>query len=229
MSDLPPFPTITGLDWRPESATSPTVQGSSARRLRMYANSDIHSYEEMVDDTPGGDDARAGQVQKYWDGGAAANYVLTLRSYWQLVPGSYATVGHGDGFTKEYTVTEGISTTDAQSLAASLGVAVEGISASISTAFSHSVTTSSETTDTTTHTVQQPTEGMLRVWMLWQLIDELVAIDPGTNDIVANPNRHADVNWSEHEPGGAWVQYQNLHQHFPSTLCREQFRDLPAN
>jgi hypothetical protein len=212
---FPPLPVIASPQWQPPNQSDRVVDGTSPHRLRIWANADSHDWQEMMNDVPGGEAAAAGQVMSYWDGAGEANYTLTLRSYWVLVPGSYTQVGHGNSYNKSYTTTYGISETDAQSISASLSVGVEGIGATIQAEFSHSVTTSSETSESTSYQVDGPDEGQVKVWMLWQLVDELCALGPD-GQIVANAVRRADVNWSEHNPSGAYVNYLDINQHFPS-------------
>lgn len=226
--NFPPFPDIPGLNWLPPSQTPPVVRGTNPGRIKIFCDADSHDWTEYMNDIPGGDNAAAGQVQSYWDGQPPANYVATLRSYWALVPGSYTQVTPTNTFQKSYTATYGISQTDAQSIAASLGVEVEGLSASITAEFSQSVTTSSETSETTTYTVPGPAEGLTTVWMLWQLVDELCMIDPATGTIMANRNRRANVNWSDHNASGAYTWYNDFDQHFPSSTLIPLTKNFPS-
>lgn len=226
--NFPPLPDIPGLNWEPPNQTPPVVQKTSPTRVKIRADCDIHDWQEDMNDMPGGDGAAAGQVMSYWDGNPQANYVATLRSYWALVPNTYTQVTPGNTYTKSYTTTYGISETDAQSLSATLGVEVKGISASLTAEFSHSVTTSTESSETTQYTVGGPAEGQTRVWMLWQLVDEFCLIDPNTNDVIANTTRRADVNWSQHHPTGAYVYYVDPDQHFPSATLVPITKDFPT-
>lgn len=225
---FPPWPIIQGLMWQPPSQTAPSGVGTIPGRLNIYANADSHDWQEYVPDVPN-PNGGGGTLLDYWaNTPPQANYVLTTRSYWALVPNSYTLVYPSGNFQKEYSTTVGISTTDAQSICAELGVDVEGLSAKLTAEFSHSVTTSSSQTETTTYNVGAPAEGMIRVWMLWQLVDELIALDPNTGNVVANPTRHGDVNWSQHNPSGAYLNYTNLDQHFPEPFVIPIQKDFPS-
>lgn len=223
-----PLPIIQGPMWLPPGQTAPSVVGTIPGRLMIYANADSHDWQQYVPDVPNPDGA-GGNLLNYWDGTPPqANYVLTMRSYWALVPNTYTHVNPGGSFQKEFSTTAGISTTDAETISAELGVGVDGLSAKLSVELSHSVTTSSSQTETTTYNVGAPADGFTRVWMLWQLVDEIVALDPATGDVVANPTRRGDVNWSEHNPSGAFLNYTNLHQHFPSAIHIPVQKDFPS-
>lgn len=225
---FPPFPDITGLNWEPPSQTPPVVRSTNPGRIKIFCDADNEDWTEYMNDIPGGQLAAAGQVQGYWDKLPAANYVVTLRSYWALVPGSYTQVAPGNTFQKSYTATYGISQTDTASIAATLGVEVDGLSAAITAEFSQSVTTSSETSETTQYTVPGPAEGLMTVWMLFQLCDEICMIDPATGTVVANQNRRAWVNWSSHNASGAYTWYDDLDQHFPSATLVPLTRNFPS-
>ena len=226
---FPPLPSILSLDWIPPSQTSPVTQATNPGRIRIWANADSHDWQEMMVAIPGGEGAAAGQVMSYWDGRGPATYVMTLRNYWVLSPGSYTRLSPGTALDKTFTTTSGISQDDASSMAASLNVGLEGLGATITAEFSYSVTTSSPTEDNTPCTVQGPADGFTRVWMLWQLIDEVSAIDFSTGAVMANPVRHADVNWSDHDPSGAFVNYLNVQQIFPSEILVPLTGDFPTS
>jgi hypothetical protein len=227
--NLPPLPVIESPQWLPPSQSLPVVQGTAAQqRLMIYADADSHDWQEYVPDVPNAPNPTGGgTLQDYWDGNPPANYTLTMRSYWVLVPGSYTQVMPGETYEKQYTTTFGISTTDAQSLSAELGIAVEGLSATLTAEFSHSVTTSIQQQETTTYTVSGPAVGNIRVWMLWQLMDEVVALDPNGN-VVSNPKRHGDVDWSQHGASGAFLQYTDVNQYFPSSILVPVTKDFPS-
>ena len=225
---LPLLPVIQSLVWLPPSQSTPVVQSTTEDRLMLFANSDKHEWTEFVPDQPNAPNPTGGgTLMDYWDGNPAANYVLTMRSYWVLVPGTYTQVPPGGAFQKQYTTTFGISTTDSQNICAEMGLDVEGLSAKLSVEFSHSVTTSTSQQETTTYNVGAPADGFLRVWMLWQLVDEVVALDPTTGNVVANPMRHGDVNWSQHAAGGAFLNYDDLDQLFPEPILVPVQKDFP--
>ena len=221
---FPPLPVIENLQWMPPNQSPPVVQSTTDEHLMIYANADHHNWQQSVPDVP---KANVGPLLKYWDGYSEAVYTLTMRSYWMLVPGTYTRVTPGGGFHKQYSTTYGIATTDSQTISAELGVGVDGLSAKITAEFSHSVTTSSQTQETTTYDVGPPADGFTRVWMLWQLIDEIAALD-SNGAVIANPTKRGDVNWAEHAPSGAYLYYQNLDQLFPSTFLVPVQQDFPS-
>jgi hypothetical protein len=152
---------------------------------------------------------------------------LTLRQYWRQVPATYTHVFPGDGYTKSYSVSHGVSTTDSQTLSAELGIAVEGLSAKLSTSFSHSVTVTDETTEQTSYTVGAPATG-IRVWVLWQLIQEIVALDPSGNVLprVVKDHDRGDVNWPHRSPCGAYLSYRNTQLINPAQIIVPQQADF---
>ena len=227
---LPPMADIESIIWRPSEQTSPVFQSASPDRLMLYADANSHTgddWQGYVPDIPNTANPTGGSVLlNYWSG-TYADYTLTLRSYWKLIPDSFTHVGPGTVYERVYTTTSGISNTDSNTLSAELGVGVEGLSAKLSASFSQEVTTSSETTQSTTYTVNGPTDGSTRVWMLWQLVDEVVALDNTTKNILLNtPNRQGDVNWQHHDSSGAWLSYKNVHQLFPTNFIVPAQKDF---
>ncbi|HEX4302137.1 MAG TPA: hypothetical protein VHZ78_05060, partial [Rhizomicrobium sp.] len=233
MAQLPDVPPIVSLHEKPPPESARRVVGTTATRLKIFANSDNTSKTAWVDDTPVplaaphglrvGDGTPATLVN-YWDGGPAAPYTLTMRQYWQLVDGSYTQIPEGGSLSITISQTTGISTTDTESISAELGITGGGLSATMSATFSHSVTTSQENTLSKTMSVGPPPPGMIRVWVCWQLVDELVALDAGGNVIPSNEgpdgtsSRKADICWfgGLGWVSGAYVYYPNVQQLFPS-------------
>ena len=103
---------------------------------------------------------------------------MTLRQFWRLVDGSYTTLPAGNSLTQTFTHSWGISKTVSDSISASLGVGGGGLSASLSETFSQSVTTDDNTSQQVSRVINPPADGMVRVWMAWQLVHEVVALDP---------------------------------------------------
>lgn len=81
--------------------------------------------------------------------------------------------------------TQGMSVTDEKKISASIGIAVKGLSASLTATFSHSVTVSQQETVTNNYTVPVPA-GKTCNWALWQLIDEFVILDSDGAPLVWN-------------------------------------------
>ena len=242
LAQLPDVPPIASLHDMPPPESAHRVIGTAKTRLRIYANSDNSGNETWVDDTPNPSPSfdqfkTGGVLVKYWDGGPAAQYTLTMRQYWRLVDGSYTQIPEGASQSVTISQTTGISTTDTQTISAELGISGDGLSASLSATFSHSVTTSQENTQSKTTNVGSPPAGMIRVWVCWQLIDELVALDAQGNIIPSNqgPNgtssRKADVHWPGILSGvsGAYVYYPNVRQLFPSNTFIYRQADFPAH
>ena len=218
--ELPAIPKPDSLMWQPPQQSTPIVQSrSETGRLMLSANADSHGWQEMVPDIPKERNPIKGgaTLLSYWPGFQASQYTLTLREYWALVPLTYTHVYPGGSFTKGYETSYGISTTDQLTISAELGVSVGELGAKLSAQFSHSVTTSETKSETTIYNVGAPAEGFVRVWMLWQLVDELIALGPD-GKIITNPTKRGDVDWSQHGPSGAYLSYLKLDQPFPSSL-----------
>ncbi len=217
----PTLPVITSLTEYPLQ-TEPEKRSTSATRLLLNADSDNSSNNTWVPDKPGLKiDGCNSELVRYWDEGEARPYTLTLRNYWKYVDGSEVLVYHGDSFTRICETTKGISVTDSESISAELGVDVDGLSAKISAAFSHQVETSAVTSITEEHIINGPVDKtQVKIWLLYQLIDEIVALDPDQNIIPFTDHRKGDVNWDLNFPfpvvSGANLCYPNVQQTFPS-------------
>lgn len=236
--DLPPFPELTSLNQELPQQTDPVVIGTSSERLYLFANSDNSSKSAWVPDIPGepGRPPFVPILLSYWDGKPPIDYTLTLRQFWRQVPSTYTHVPQGGGFEKTYTTLHGVSTTDTQTISAELGVEAGGLSAKLSATFSHSVTVTDEKTEETKFTVGSPEPGFERVWVMWQLIDEVVALDPAGNVIPrgeAELGRKGEVEWVSAIPlfggydSGAFLSYPNPQQEFPTTVFVPQQKDFP--
>lgn len=233
MPALPPLPKISSLDEELPQQSTPVVVATSSERLCLFANSDNSSRNAWISDIPGqkipGSDA---VLAKYWDDGPPRQYTLTLRHYWRQVPGSYTRVNPGDSFDQKVTITHGVSTTDTESLSAELGVQAGGLSAKVTATFEHSVSVTDEVSVEKTYAVDAPATGMVRVWLLWQLVDEIVALDSQGNVIPVSDGREGDVWWTFSSPfpykSGAFLSYPNVQQAFPSENYVPAQADFPA-
>lgn len=243
----PDLPVLTDVNSQPPDRSDCVVLATSTtKRLSMWANSDNSSASAYVSDVPKVKLDNSGAVlDHYWDGQPPADYVLKLREFWRPVPSTYHRVQSGDSAIYQVTKTFGLSTTVTQSVSASLGVDEGGISASISATFSTSITTSSETSTMQQYNVTAPA-GMVRVWLLYQLVHEIVAIRPDGTLLPADDHNHgirkAEIVLNPVWPGssGAWVTYDNpntvkgLGQSatqllFPSDLFSEYSKDFAMN
>ncbi|MFL6856376.1 MAG: hypothetical protein ACJ8EB_00545 [Allosphingosinicella sp.] len=228
---LPPFPEIVSVLAGLPDQSEPIVLAQSGDRLLLWANSDNSSKNAYVSEVPNQRNPISDAViANFWDGTTIPNYVLTLRRYWQQVPGAYTLVQAGGGFEQTYTTTTGISETDSETLSAELGVSGGGLSAKISASFTHSVTTSLATSQSRKFTAGAPASGFQRVWVLWQLVDELVALTP-SGDVIPTYIGEADVTWFVDVPmmgtSGAFMNYQNARQTFPTQTLMPQQKDFP--
>jgi hypothetical protein len=149
-----------------------------------------------------------------------------MRHFWRLVPNTFTHVQPGGGFKKSYSVSHGISTTDSHT-----------ISAKISASFTHSVTVSDEKVEQTEFSAGAPEAGFVRVWALWQLIDEIVALDPAGNVIPHTEeglNRKGEIRWISPKAipmiggydSGAFLSYPKAQMEFPSTTFMPQQKDF---
>lgn len=231
---LPTIPPINSLDTRlPQQSDRKVVKAAPGERFKIWANSDNSSKETWVDDIPNPNPGNPGQsvLLNYWDNGPAAQYTLTLRQYWQQVDGSYTQLPEGNSQTITVTHTSGISQTDAETLSAEVGASGGGLSAKLTATFSHSVTTSSEDTTSKQIAVEAPAAGKIRVWVAWQLVDEIVALDAGGNIIPADAGRKGEVFWNimiGHS--GAFMSYRSTQHAFPSNnvIYRQKDFDAPV-
>lgn len=237
LSSLPPVPAIASLDWAPPAELDRVTIDVSPERLLIWANSDNSGMEQFVYDLPQAFDPSSGigNLVNYWDGQPAPAYTLTHRQFWRLVDGSYTQLPEGNSQSITYSQTTGISETDSKSLSAEMGVSGDGLSAKISATFSHSITTSSEQTSSHTLAVAAPDKGQVRVWMAWQLCDEIVALMPDGSTLPVgdrgDANRKADVKWAPIPLGGisgAWMYYKTAQTAFPSNTVIYAQHDFPA-
>ena len=229
-SPLPPFPPITDILTQLPDQSDPIVIATSPVRLLLYANSDNSGNSAYVADIPGTmTPGNYSFLKNYWGDGPARQYTLTLRRYWRQVPGTYTLVLPGGAFKKTFTTSHGISTTDSQSLSAELGVEGGGLSAKISATFSHSVTVSDATQESSEFSAGEPPPNSQRVWIIWQLVEEIVALDSNGAVIPASDGREGDVVWLTIFPSfsGAWLSYPNVQQPFPTTVFMPQQKDFP--
>jgi hypothetical protein len=248
-SDMP-VPPITGPDQVPPSESTPVVMRSnSGKRMYLFADSDNSSKRDFVYDLPNtcGPEPLPrplGILTSYWDGRPPADYKLTIRRFWRLIENSYTTVPAGNTLTQTVTHSWGISTTDSETIMATLGFTSgngPGLSGSISSTFSHSVTTDRSTSVEVQRKIDPPEAGKVRVWMEWQLVDELVALDPNGKIVPegcrCGSDRKANVRWNLSNPmygqcggvfgeSGAWVYYQKTRWLFPSQIIRPSQRDF---
>jgi hypothetical protein len=228
--DFPTLPTIASLQWEPPAKGTLDVRGTSTDRLKINW---IGKPNDYFDDIPSASTSPGPPgylLDRYTDGQPASNYTLTMRSYFIPVPGSYTRVFEGGSVNRTYTTTYGITTTDSTTLSAELGVDADSLSAKISESFTHTVETSSSTTKSVTYNIGAPEPGFTRVWMMWQLVDEIVALGADGN-IIPNPERVGVIvpRGPPYPPLDIPIplQYTNLDQAFPSQTFVPAQQDFP--
>ena len=111
------------------------------------------------------------------------NIHLQFSTYWKQV-GTVVIVGE-QVYTKGISYTNGMSTTNSETLSAEVGVAYGALSAKLTATVGHSVTISNETTITDSYKISVA-EGTTTVYVLWQLVEEFLFVD--SND--------KPINWS---------------------------------
>jgi hypothetical protein len=211
-----------------------TVVNTTVERLLLYADSDNSGKWAWVSDQPIGDNRpnwANPALRFYWDGTQRPNYTLTMRRYWRQVPGTHTHVLPGGGFQKAYSTTHGISQTDSEAISAELGIDAGGLSAKLTATFEHSVTTSSENSEMTTFTAGAPEAGFTRVWLIWQLVDELVALDPSNKIMPEGGFGKGDVWWAGPflGPSGANLLLKKTRQIFPTETYVPDQKDFPSS
>jgi hypothetical protein len=218
MNQTPPLPQITSVDSLPPSSTSPIVVATTTDRLRITADSDDSSKKNLVSDIVFTRLPNTGCLTSYWDGHPAEEYTLSLRQWWEMVPDSYSKLGHGDTFTRSYSISTGYSATDTQTLSAELGVEAEGLSAKISAEFSNSVTLTTQETATETHEYTNDEPNTVKVIALYKLMSEIVALDNTGSVIPTNRGRKGNVEWFDDGgyQSGANLYYDVVQQTLPS-------------
>ena len=238
VEDFPPMPRIESVDWEPPASGPRVVRKTTADHLKIHLTGpdgqdggDVSDVLVPIDSIPVGEIGLLG----YADNQPAADYTLTLRSYWVPVPGSYTRVYDGGEKQITTTTTSGITTTDSSTISAELGVDVGGLSAKISASFGQSVETSNQTSQEVTHSIGSPEKGYVRVWMMWQLVDEIVALGADGN-VIANPTRAVTFAFrfppmpgvpSPYDQGVGSTVYQNIEQAFPSMTYVPAQKDFP--
>lgn len=229
-TQFPPLPTLKRYTVPP--ATSEPITFTSKERLNLYAISDDSQWEEWVSEIPMTRiPISPGVLVNFWEGVKLPSYTLHLSSYWVQVPGSYAVVYPGDTYTRSVTEKHGLSETDSKTISAELGVEFKGLSAKISATFEQSVTVSSEASVSKTYSVKAPETGA-RVWVLWQLVNQIAALDDKGNVITSDGLGRGDVSWdannSSGRVSGAYLNYPSPMMDMPSDLFMPQQADFPA-
>ena len=230
-SQYPPFPTLDPNQAPPATSELITV-ATSNQRLNLYAISDNSTWQEWVSDIPMTRiPISPGVLVNFWEGVTPPSYTLHLRSYWLQVPDSHAVVYPGDTYTRSVTETHGLSATDSKTISAELGVEFEGLSAKISATFEQSVTVSSDVSVSQTYSVEPPQTGA-RVWVLWQLVNQIAALDSSGNVITSDVFGKGDVSWdannSSGRVSGAFLCYPSPMMDIPSDIFMPQQADFPA-
>lgn len=201
-SPLPPFPVINLNEQPPEQSDRITL-GTSSARLGLRFDSMHSSDGGMVDDTlwrhfPNSDWV----IEGYDEGSSRPDYTLTLRRYWQRV--DWTQVPALGSFERTYDAQYGLSTTTTQSISAELGVSVDGLGASLTADFSETVTISTQESVSTKYTATAPANEIV-VWVIWQLVDEIVALKPDGTPVTAGQVATGTVTSSAPGDHDAWL------------------------
>jgi hypothetical protein len=220
---LPDFPLIDGLSWAPPANTGPVEVNRVVQPLYIRADADNADYADNVLDQP----APSGnpRLNNWWPGHEPAGpRMLILRHFWRMVPGTFTHIAPGTHLSKSWAYTHGVSTTDSQSITATVGIAAEGLSAGLSATFSHSITISDQQTQTTTFTVDPPADGQIRVWVLWDLMYEFLIVNQNNGQVLPTGTYRGDVGFSNDEHySGAYLNYPWTHLIVSSgNLCSQQ-------
>jgi hypothetical protein len=225
---LPEAPKIEGLWEQLPGESTPKTQGTSPERLMLCAANEMNQF--WVPDQPGV--KKPGHflyLIEFTQGGQAAVYTLTWRQRWRQVPNTYTHVYPGGGYTKAYKTTHGISRTDAESISAELGVEVGGLGAKLQATFEYSITVSEEESEETGYSVGSPAEGYVRVWVLWQLVDEVVALDPQGN-VLDFGTEHGRIDIPPVVGNSECsLSYPNVQQKFAAKTFVPMQRDFPES
>ena len=104
---------------------------------------------------------------------------------WHLV--DFQRIATGDHYTRESSVKHGMSTTDELSVSATVGYSGYGASASLTVAYSHSVTVTDEQSLTQTYQID-PEKGKIKAYCLWLLSTIFILeVDGIRRDPTKNP------------------------------------------
>lgn len=182
-SPLPPVPKPANPNDLP-SDSEPIILSTSDWKLNLWWDDDHTSTRFWVADkmTPDGQQGNAySRNNVVWYYGDHPDYLLTCRRFWKRA--DFQILASGISFSKTLTMTYGISRTETETLSAEFGVEVGALSAKVSATFEKSITISTETTETKEWQYPAPPEGKTAVWILWQLVDEIVALDANNNPV----------------------------------------------
>jgi hypothetical protein len=230
MSDFPPIPELADVNNQPPDRSSYVEIQKVKRPLVMWAKSAyVYDVPKMKLQNS------SATIVNYKDGKGPPDYDLVLRQFWRPVGKSYHRILPGNTVTITVSKTRGISTTVSKSITASLGISEGALSAEVSATFSTSVTTSEETSFTDSVEIDPPADGKVRVWLLWQLVHEIVAMQPDGKQFPRGdrdrPNREANVFGLLGVIGvsGARVNYDDTSWLFPSDIFPAYQKDFPAS
>jgi hypothetical protein len=230
MIDFPPPPKIESLNWQPPAQTVPERIASSANdiKLMIYADADNADYNDWVLDHPSSEGFP--RLNNWWENQAPPGpRQLILRQFWTYVPNTYTHLYPGNTFSRSWEYSHGISTMDSQSITIEIGFEGQGLSAGLSATFSHSVTVTEETKETTQYTVNGPKDGEVRVWLLWDLRYEMLLIDQVTSEVVPERTYRGDVGFTnDAHYSGAYLNYPWTRKNMSSGILVADQRDFPA-
>lgn len=196
-SPLPPIPVPSSSSDLPPIESAHMVLSDSGTRLGLFFEATKGGGSGWVADAPNTSFPGSAVTLVNYDGSwTAPDYKLTLRRFWRRK--EYTQVPPGQSFSQTYELQYGVSTTNSVTLSAELGVEAAGLSAKLTATFEQSITVSTQSTASVTYGDTAPA-GSLDVWVLWQLVDEVVALGPATKEPI-DPY-HAFATLTDPTPG----------------------------
>lgn len=169
LTDTPPIPLPQNADDIPPQYSTSTLIASNPDEQLMYCNPVTNTFYTVQD------------IRNTLNSSAelALNpplptYSLAYRCRWMQT--DYQRITGPQHFQFTASTTEGMSQTDQQTFSEQLGVSLNGLSAGLSQTFSTTIQVSDANTVTHQYTVDVAAD-KITVWILWQLIYEVVAID----------------------------------------------------
>lgn len=175
LDDAPPIPKPQNSNDIPPQYSTSTIIASNANEQLLYYNSDGNVFVTVQDIQNVLNVSPTVQLNP-----PLPTYSLAYRCRWMQT--DYQRITGPQNFQYTATTTEGMSQSDQQTFSEQLGVSLNGLSAGLSQTFSTTIEISNSNTVQHQYTIDVPA-GKVWVWILWQLIYEVVAVDGSGNQI----------------------------------------------